>query len=115
MGFGFVISGTTKDGFHAYSGIEGFSWTNPTGATGCSSCQRSDSAESYTFDLGSNTAQLLEQPLYYAAKWGGFSDSDGDGTPNLVPEWDRKDNSTGAFAPDGIPDNYFLSNRSPHN
>ena len=109
MGFGFVISGTTQDGFHAYSGIEGFSWTNPTGATGCSSCQRSDSAESYTFDLGSNTAELLEQPLYYAAKWGGFSDSDGDGTPNLVPEWDRKDNSTGAFAPDGIPDNYFLA------
>lgn len=108
MGFGFVISGTTQDGFHAYSGINGFNWTNPTGAPGCSNC-RVNNAQSHEFTLGTATATLLEQPLYYAAKWGGFSDSDGDGTPNLVPEWDRKDNSTGAFAPDGVPDNYFLA------
>ncbi|QGG80895.1 hypothetical protein GH975_10085 [Litorivicinus lipolyticus] len=109
MGFGFVISGTTQDGFHAYSGIEGFSWTNPAGALGCTNCQRGDGPASHTFTLGSATTVLLQQPLYYAAKWGGFTDTDDDGTPNLPAEWDRRDNSDGSFAADGIPDNYFLA------
>ena len=114
MGFGFVISGTTQDGFHAYSGIEGFTWTNPAGALGCNNCQRSNGPASHTFTLGTATTQLLEQPLYYAAKWGGFTDSDGDGTPNLQPEWDRRDNTDGGFNPDGVPDNYFLAINPTH-
>jgi type IV pilus assembly protein PilY1 len=48
-------------------------------------------------------AQLLENPLWYAAKWGAFEDKDNDGTPNnsdgTDSEWD-KDN-------DGVPDTYF--------
>jgi len=47
----------------------------------------------------SNVAQLLQGPLWYAAKWGAFEDKDGDGTPNLQEEWDKDD--------DGIPDTYY--------
>ena len=109
MGFGFIISGTTQDGFHAYSGINGFNRSNSGTVPDCSNCNVNNAAVGHLFTLSDASANLLEQPLYYAAKWGGFSDSDGDGTPNLQAEWDRKDNSTGAFAPDGIPDNYFLA------
>lgn len=51
---------------------------------------------------GSNTAtaaQLLPNPLWYAAKWGAYEEKDDIDGPNLKEEWD-KDN-------DGIPDTYF--------
>lgn len=114
--FGFITSGTTKDGFHAFSGIQGGNFTDPTGILGCTNCRAlSESggqrgAQSATFDI-SNTAAagVLESPLFYAAKWGGFEDKDGDGTPNLQSEWDTKD-TNGADLPggDGIPDNFFF-------
>src|SRR5690606_14614792 len=44
IGFGFVISGTTNDGFHALSGIRGFT------GYGCSGCVAGDAAKSKTFD-----------------------------------------------------------------
>ncbi len=84
MGFGYVISGTTSDGFHVHSGIEGFTHTPisaPLGASiqGCGdasgdSCQVGDSATTNTYVIGSSTAEPLQQPLYYAAKWGGYAD-----------------------------------------
>ena len=43
-------------------------------------------------------AEKLKSPLWYAAKWGGFNDSNDDGIPQQT-EWD----SNG----DGDPDNYF--------
>lgn len=43
-------------------------------------------------------AQPLNSPLWYAAKWGGFNDTNDDGIPQTA-EWD----SNG----DGEPDNYF--------
>lgn len=60
-----------------------------------------------THTAGTSTTGLLKSPLWYAAKWGGFRDSDGNNTPNLISEWDRK-NTRGQSTPDGIPDNYFL-------
>ena len=54
-----------------------------------------------TFSPSSNPpASLLKNPLYYAAKWGGFEDSDGDGVPDQQGEWDKDG--------DGVPDNYFF-------
>ncbi len=44
-------------------------------------------------------ATLLKDPLWYAAKWGGFEDYNNNQLPDLDNEWD-KDN-------DGIPDTYF--------
>jgi len=46
----------------------------------------------------SPAARLMPPPLWYAAKWGGFDDVNGDGIPQSL-EWD----SNG----DGDPDNYF--------
>lgn len=103
MGFGYVISGTTDDGFHVHSGISGMTYLD------CNNCQEGDPASSKTYLIGSSSASLLEQPLYYAAKWGGFTDLNGDGEPLSVAEWDSKNNSTGAAGADGIPDGYFFA------
>lgn len=108
MGFGFIVAGTTNDGFHSLSGVNGYS------GYGCTNCQEGDSAKSKTFTLGtsavgSSIVKLLEQPLYYAAKWGGFVDIDGDGKPNLAKEWDQRNNITGESGSDGQPDTYFYA------
>ena len=105
MGFGYVISGTTKDGFHVHSGINNFSYTDSTGVTGCSSCKYSDAAKSVTYTLGSSSGDSLKEPLYYAAKWGGYNKDlvEPSGFPTNKLTWDSKD--------DGIdkPDNYYYA------
>ncbi len=119
--FGFVTSGTTQDGFHAFSGIQGAKYfasvgTDPSGVPGCSNCRAlSESggqrgAQAHTFTVSATAAaDLLESPLFYAAKWGGFDDSDDDNTPNLQTEWDVKDTSGAVVSGgDGIPDNFFF-------
>lgn len=45
-------------------------------------------------------ASLLKNPLWYAAKWGGFTDSNGNNMPDLIDEWDHDHN--------GVPDTYFF-------
>jgi type IV pilus assembly protein PilY1 len=52
------------------------------------------------------TATLLQKPLFYAAKYGGFEDSNENNLPDLDSEWDRAGNSQ-TNGPDGIPDNFF--------
>jgi len=112
MGFGYVISGTTEDGAHFHSGAGdsgGFVYNDPTSATDCpSGCDTGDAPTSYTYTLGSSTASFLQDPLFYAAKWGAFNDIDGDGTPNQVAEWDTVDEQGNPGA-DGIPDTYFYA------
>jgi len=49
---------------------------------------------------GTATTGLLNQPLWYAAKYGGFKDIDSDGKPSSTNEWDTNG--------DGTPDNYFF-------
>ncbi len=127
--FGFVTSGTTEDGFHAYSGIENGDYVDEVfpGVPACNNCNVGDPPVSHTFTVSATPAAgLLENPLYYAAKWGGFNDTDDDGTPNLRQEWDVRDQN-GAFTPDlntvnsppdgipdgipdgdGVPDNFFF-------
>jgi len=76
------------------------------------------------FAAAPTTPKLLENPLYYAAKYGNFNDQDGDGTPgfdgdgNGSPdpgdnrEWDTQD-VNGNPTPDGIPDSFYpVSNPS---
>ena len=54
-----------------------------------------------TFTPGANTsAGVLQDPLWYAAKWGGFKDSNSNNRPDLASEWDENG--------DGVPDNYYL-------
>jgi type IV pilus assembly protein PilY1 len=119
QGFGYILSGTTKDGPHFHSGIEGFNFTDPTNITvtpatkvnatgGCSNCQLTDAATTAVYAVStSGTAQPLKDPLYLAAKYGGFKDANGNNLPDLQTEWDvlLSDGSNGS---DGNPDNYFL-------
>jgi len=108
MGFGYVINGTLLDGFHVHSGINNFNYTDPAGVPGCTSCTTGNSATSVTYPIGTSSAKLLQQPLYYAAKWGGFNDQNADAagqnganTPDQQVEWDSDS--------DGIPDRYFFA------
>ena len=101
LAFGYVISGTTQDGFHAHSGANGFSWTDDTGVPGCTNCQIADGPTWHTYTLGNSTAGLLEQPLWYASKYGSFNDTNNNKSPDLKSEWDADD--------DDQPDGFFLA------
>jgi type IV pilus assembly protein PilY1 len=48
----------------------------------------------------SPAATLLKDPLWYAAKYGGYVDSNGSGTLDQTAEWDKDG--------DGVPDTYFF-------
>lgn len=112
MGFGYVIGGTTNDGFHAHSGIEGYtrSETADSGSPNCSSgCNPGDSASTKTYTLGSAPADLLKDPLWYAAKWGGYTEKNGILGPDQQDEWDARINDTWSVGQDNIPDNYFFA------
>jgi len=90
MGFGYVISGTTNDGFHVHSGVNEFSYGSSCSAESANcSCKRPEESDGWdgesactvaeartaSYSIGVSDAKLLELPLYYAAKWGGYSDS----------------------------------------
>jgi type IV pilus assembly protein PilY1 len=109
MGFGYIINGTTLDGFHVHSGINGFAYADPLGGTTCTNCTVGNAASARTYTIGTSSAKSLEQPLFYAAKWGGFIDSNGNNKPDLQSEWDVSNNGTGLGVPDGIPDKYFAA------
>ena len=111
MGFGYVLNGVSPlvDGFQVHSGSNSFSYSSTNGAL-CVNCKTNDGASTKSYNIAvSTSANLLESPLYYAAKWGGFTDTDGNGLPNLDAEWDNTNNSSGVKTSDGIPDNYFLA------
>lgn len=93
---GFIITGTTADG--VYLPISDL-------ADGSSSSAISGLPLTWskTFSPGGTNASMLKDPLWYAAKYGGFNDSNGDGLPDLNAEWDEDG--------DGVPDNYhFITN-----
>ncbi|MBI5640675.1 MAG: pilus assembly protein PilY [Nitrospirae bacterium] len=54
----------------------------------------------FSVDLASAASEFMKSPLWYAAKWGGFDDVNGNSKPDLQEEWDKDGN--------GTPDNYFL-------
>lgn len=129
FGFGYSISGTDtnagKDGPHFHSGINGFSFTDTTNVTvtpataingsgGCGNCNYTDAATAVTYTVAAATVpQVLKDPLWYVAKYGGFNDTpDSSHKPDDASKWDTKmsDGSTnGCVAPgcDGNPDNFF--------
>ena len=61
----------------------------------------------YTFFAFGNIAG--REILMHTAQLGGFEDTNGNGLPDLVSEWDQVINATGAPGTDGVPDNYFES------
>lgn len=112
QGFGYIISGTTEDGPHFHSGIYKFDYTDPynisvtpttnlNASGGCSDCELSDLPTTATYQIGSTSAGLLKNPLWYTAKYGGFNDTNNNGEPDLQTEWDED--------ADGTPDTFFFA------
>lgn len=61
----------------------------------------SPGAVAYIFTPSTSpAATLLKDPLWYAAKYGGYADSNGSGTLDQASEWDKDG--------DGVPDTYFF-------
>lgn len=121
MAFGYILSGTLNDGFHAHSGIEDFDEeVDTTGVATCGSggvnCSVDEPATSVTYTLGTTDAELLKDPLYYAAKWGGFEEdeftvSEGGTRPDAAAEPNDRPDQTYEWDDngDGLPDAYFYS------
>lgn len=117
---GYVISGSTRDGIYLevrdrdtgagsdpdyfLDTPDAFTGTPPAPNSGASRWNDGTALpliHTRTFTPGPSTAaNVLKDPLWYAAKWGGFEDSNGNNTPDLQSEWDVNG--------DGDPDNYFL-------
>lgn len=58
-------------------------------------------SRTFVVDGSGSSADFLKDPLWYAAKWGGFTETGtGNNRPDLTAEWDEDNN--------GQPDNYFL-------
>jgi type IV pilus assembly protein PilY1 len=129
QGFGYTISGTNRDGVHFHSGILNFSYTDPTNlpvtktdgtaygtgvnaSGGCNNCNKNQLPSMATYTVTGNSGGTLEDPLWYAAKWGGYKVTYNNGTadlPDATSKWDVKDASGAATTTgDGTPDNYFL-------
>lgn len=115
---GYVISGTTKDGVYLVAQDEllnsRYYLNVPTPTSVPNGCDQSPvplscaglpsigrTPNTFVFEPSSTGgASLLKSPLWYAAKWGGFTDRNSSKTPDLSLEWDADGN--------GTPDNYFL-------
>ena len=106
---GFVISGTTEDGVYLPVRDKDIGVADSDTP---STIANLPLTWSKTFTTSGGATGFLKNPLWFAAKWGGFDDLDGDGKPFIDPscgtadpdpkcaEWDKDK--------DGVPDNYFL-------
>ncbi|MGY0556394.1 pilus assembly protein [Lysobacter sp. A421] len=99
---GVSISGSNQDGVHKLA-------LRPGNQNGSILTTTADPAASWDkpkvmkLKVGSDGAGLLENPLWYAAKYGGFDDANNNGIPDSG-EWDSRES--------GTPDNYFFA-RNP--
>lgn len=132
FGFGYTIVGSNKDGVHFHSGINNYVFTTTValsvtfgGSIASGSCdklcarinnQYVKTETVATFTMVGSTDAVIQDPLWYIAKYGGFKDDKvgGSGFPDATTKWDvkRADGTcTSGSCSDGIPDNYFLARR----
>ena len=118
MHLGYIISGTTKDGTYLEVASQPtndplYFMDTPTDRNepgrGSSTLKLSAgvSGDSTVYSRsrvftpsGDPAAQFLKDPLWYAAKWGGYNDKNNSNTPDEAEEWDKDG--------DGDPDNYYF-------
>jgi type IV pilus assembly protein PilY1 len=124
QGMGYVIAGTNgKDGAHFHSGIENFTFVdssnisvtptaNLNASGGCQNCNVRDVKTTAEYTMVGTPTEVLRDPFWYAAKYGGFDRNIAAGyTPGSVlplAAWDSK-GAGGLNGSDGIPDNYFYA------
>lgn len=119
---GYSIVGTkVSDGKYITHGINGFA--NAGLCTGGAPCNfdSNNSSRSSTYDLKGVDNVTIEDPLWYAAKYGSFDtalSSYGANQTLTTSSWDAKradgkacGGSTGVSCSDGVPDGYFLARR----
>jgi type IV pilus assembly protein PilY1 len=96
---GYIISGTTDDGIKLVVRDTDSYIAHPLDIINPLTLV---DTSTYTPSSSTTAATILNDPLWYAAKWGGFQEAEGDenNLPDKTSEWDA-DN-------DGDPDNYFL-------
>tara|TARA_R110001592_G_scaffold52511_7_gene160665 strand:+ start:2963 stop:7972 length:5010 start_codon:yes stop_codon:yes gene_type:complete len=110
----YSVNGSTTDGLES-NWMEKTGNQNFWGGESSTTYPNRHPPESHVYRYGSSTAKSLERPLWYAAKYGGFTDTDGNNKPSIdadsssTKEWDNTNNRTGAAGADGVPDNYFLA------
>lgn len=122
---GYVISGSTQDGVYLVARDETVSpryflnvpanrtpgycdrtnayfTANPLVALECQNLPTLNQTASFNFTASASNsgASILKDPLWYAAKWGGFKDRNANQQPDQPFEWDEDGN--------GVPDTYFL-------
>ncbi|MEJ5347418.1 MAG: PilC/PilY family type IV pilus protein [Desulfosoma sp.] len=97
---GFVISGTDRDGL--YLVVKDKDVPNSADSNTPAAVAGMPLTWEKEFTVTGNASQILKNPLWYAAKWGGFDDLNGNRMPddNNTNEWDKDQN--------GVPDNYFF-------
>lgn len=96
---GFTITGTTEDGTYLVVRDKDSSQDGDTPEI----VAKMPLTWEKTFTVSSSgAAGQLKEPLWYAAKWGGFRDINGNNIPDLPEEWDENG--------DGVPDTYFKVN-----
>lgn len=115
---GYVISGTTQDGVYLEVRDRDSAQANSvyrlntpgalaagacdvaTPPTECATGLTFTNSRTFTPAAAGTVALQLKDPLWFAAKYGGFKDANNNNDPDLVSEWDAD--------LDGVPDNYFL-------
>ncbi len=100
---GYVLSGSTADG--TYLVVRDYDTTSGDPNYYLDSPSHSGSmlplTSTKTFTAGTSTASFIpHDPLWYAAKWGGYKDSGSSTTLTSATQWDSDNN--------GTPDNYYL-------
>lgn len=105
---GFVVSGTTSDGLYLpVRDTDSSTLTNGYTTSGGNVIKLPTQWQK-TFSTNSSAvaANFLKSPLWYAAKWGGFTDKNGNNIPDQKSEWAANCTETDITKCD--PDNYFL-------
>ncbi|MHC1744486.1 MAG: pilus assembly protein [Syntrophobacteraceae bacterium] len=101
---GFAVSGTTEDGL--YLPIRDSDSDSAPGEVLELPKGTAASPWSKTFTVSGSAAGILKDPLWYAAKYGSFTDVNGNSVPDLKGEWDKSG--------EGTPDNYFYVTNPLH-
>ncbi|MDO6424686.1 pilus assembly protein [Saccharophagus degradans] len=106
--FGYVLLGSDDDGAHVNELLkEGNDNIVSTAIFGGPDSNRTIwSRDAKKVRATPGTPSTLENPLWYAAKYGNFIDFNNSNTPDLTSEWDVL-NVDGTVGSDGIPDGYF--------
>ncbi len=96
---GFVISGSDSDSDGLYLVVHDSDTTSDVNYYLDYQLLPLSTTFTKTFTPGKSSAIFFKSPLWYAAKWGGFEDSNKNDKPDVQREWDVNN--------DGIPDNFF--------